>query len=381
MDKNIKAGRLFFSTNINTTVDDADAVFIAVGTPTRRGDGHADLSFIYKACEEVALASTGDYKVIIIKSTVPVGTNAKVRTLMNNTNPNIVFDVVSNPEFLREGSAVEDFMKPDRVIVGLDSDRAKNIMDKIYKSLVQRDFPIMYTGRESAEMIKYASNAFLALKISFINEIASICEGSGADVESVSKGMGLDSRIGNKFLNAGPGYGGSCFPKDTSALCHIGREFDAPQLITEAAILANENVKMRMVQKVVALCGGDVNGKSLSVFGVTFKPNTDDMRDAPSIKIITELQSQGAHITVVDPKGEKEGRHLLNNVNWLLDPYLAADQSECIIILTEWNEFRALNLSKLSNKMKDAKMADLRNIYTENEVLGSGFIGYDSVGR
>ena len=307
MTKNVDAGRLRFSTNLDKAVKQSDIVFIAVGTPSREDDGLADLSFVNAASREVALAAENKSKLVVIKSTVPVGTNAKVQKLMENANPNTVFDVISNPEFLREGSAIEDFMRPDRVIIGLSkTSMARSVMEEIYKPLFLREYPIMFTDRESAEMIKYSSNAFLAVKISFINEIASLCENTGADIKNVAKGMGLDGRIGNKFLHAGPGFGGSCFPKDTLALCQMGNEVGALQLITEAAISVNDKVKIRMIEKVVTLCGGDVKNKNISVYGITFKPNTDDMRDAPSLKIIPELQSRGAKITVVDPEGEKK---------------------------------------------------------------------------
>ena len=382
MTKNVDAGRLRFSTNLDKAVKQSDIVFIAVGTPSREDDGLADLSFVNAASREVALAAENKSKLVVIKSTVPVGTNAKVQKLMENANPNTVFDVISNPEFLREGSAIEDFMRPDRVIIGLSkTSMARSVMEEIYKPLFLREYPIMFTERESAEMIKYSSNAFLAVKISFINEIASLCENTGADIKNVAKGMGLDGRIGNKFLHAGPGFGGSCFPKDTLALCQMGNEVGALQLITEAAISVNDKVKIRMIEKVVTLCGGDVKNKNISVYGITFKPNTDDMRDAPSLKIIPELQSRGAKITVVDPEGEKNGRKLLRDIRWLSDPYVAAEESECILLLTEWNEFRALDLSKIAASMATSRMADFRNVYSEKEALEAGFIGYDSVGR
>ncbi|MCC5961317.1 MAG: UDP-glucose/GDP-mannose dehydrogenase family protein [Rhodobacteraceae bacterium] len=380
MARNVAAGRLRFTTDLASAVDGADAVFIAVGTPTRRGDGHADLTYVMDAAEDVAKALTG-YAVIVTKSTVPVGTNRKVAAVVHATNPDVEFDVASNPEFLREGAAIDDFMKPDRVVVGLESDRAKDVMGAVYRPLFLRDFPIVYTDLESAEMIKYAANAFLATKISFINEIAALCERVGADVKSVAKGMGLDGRIGNKFLHAGPGYGGSCFPKDTSALARIGQEHGVPQRITETVMAVNEFTKRRMTDKVVDLCGGTVNGKVIAVFGVTFKPETDDMRDAPSLTIVPALVGGGATVHVVDPHGRREGEALLPGVSWREDPYVAVEGADCLLILTEWNEFRALDLSRLAAAMRTPRLADLRNIYARKTALEAGFVAYDGVGR
>ncbi|MCC5987301.1 MAG: UDP-glucose/GDP-mannose dehydrogenase family protein [Pararhodobacter sp.] len=380
MARNVDAGRLKFSTDLGAAVDGADAVFIAVGTPTRRGDGHADLKYVMAAAGDIARALTG-YAVVVTKSTVPVGTNRKVAEVIRATRHNADFDVASNPEFLREGAAIDDFMKPDRVVVGVESDRAKEIMGDIYRPLYLRDFPIVYTDLESAEMIKYAANAFLATKISFINEIAALCERVGADVKSVAKGMGLDGRIGNKFLHAGPGYGGSCFPKDTSALARIGQEHGVPQRITETVMAVNDLTKRRMVDKVLDLCGGSVNGKTVAVLGVTFKPETDDMRDAPSVTVVPSLVGGGAKVRVVDPHGRKEGEALLPGVSWMDDPYGAAEGADCLLILTEWNQFRALNLKRLASVMATPRMADLRNIYSAEDVLAAGFEAYDCVGR
>ena len=380
MARNIAAGRLSFTSDIFAAVDGADAVFIAVGTPTRRGDGHADLSYVMAAAEEVARALTG-YSVVVTKSTVPVGTNRKVADVIRQTRPDAEFDVASNPEFLREGAAIDDFMKPDRVIVGVESARAQQVMGDVYRPLFLRDFPIVYTDLESAEMIKYAANAFLATKISFINEIAGLCERVGADIKSVAKGMGLDGRIGSKFLHAGPGYGGSCFPKDTSALARIGQEHGMPMRITETVIMVNDAVKRRMLDKVMDLCDGTVNGKRILVLGVTFKPNTDDMRDAPALTIVPALVGAGATVHVVDPQGRREGEALLPSVHWQEDPYEAATGAELIIILTEWNEFRALDLNRLAAAMSSPKMADLRNIYGREDVLAAGFVAYEGVGR
>ncbi len=380
MARNVAAGRLRFSTDTTDAVDGADAVFIAVGTPTRRGDGHADLTYVMAAAEDVARALTG-YAVVVTKSTVPVGTNRRVADVIRQTRPDADFDVASNPEFLREGAAIEDFMKPDRVVVGVETDRAKQVMGEIYRPLFLRDFPIIYTDLESAELIKYAANAFLATKISFINEIAGLCERVGADVKSVAKGMGMDGRIGNKFLHAGPGYGGSCFPKDTSALARIGQEHGMPMRITETVILVNDAVKRRMLDKVMELCDGTVNGKQILVLGVTFKPNTDDMRDAPALTIVPALVGAGAKVRIVDPQGKREGEALLPGASWHEDPYEAAIDAEAIIILTEWNEFRALDLSRLAGVMASSKMADLRNIYDEADAVAAGFTDYASVGR
>ena len=380
MARNVAAGRLTFTTDLAAAVDGAEAVFIAVGTPTRRGDGHADLTYVMAAAEEIAYALTG-YAVVVTKSTVPVNTNRKVAEVIAKARPEAEFDVASNPEFLREGAAVDDFMKPDRVVVGVESERAKAVMGDIYRPLFLRDFPIVYTDLESAEMIKYAANAFLATKISFINEIAALCERVGADVKAVSKGMGLDGRIGNKFLHAGPGYGGSCFPKDTSALARIGQEHGVPQRITETVITVNDMTKRRMIDKVLDLCEGTVNGKTIAVLGVTFKPETDDMRDAPALTIVPALVGQGARVRVVDPHGRKEGEALLPGVSWETDPYTAAEGADCLLILTEWNEFRALDLRRLAQSMTAPRLADLRNIYDSDDVLAAGFTAYEGVGR
>jgi UDPglucose 6-dehydrogenase len=378
--RNVEAGRLSFTTDLASGVDGAEAIFIAVGTPTRRGDGHADLTYVFAAAEEIARALTG-YAVIVTKSTVPVGTNRKVEEIVRAARPDAAFDVASNPEFLREGAAIDDFMRPDRVVVGVESDRAKDVMGDIYRPLFLREFPIVYTDLESAEMIKYAANAFLAIKITFINEIAALCEKVGADIKAVSKGMGLDGRIGNKFLHAGPGYGGSCFPKDTSALARIGQDHASPIHIVEAVINVNDAVKRRMIDKIVDLCGGSVNGKTIGVLGVTFKPNTDDMRDAPSLTIVPALVGAGAKVRVTDPQGRREGEHLLPGVSWVDDAYGAADGADAVVILTEWNEFRALDLRRLAGNGGARVMADLRNVYDRADVLAAGFADYAGVGR
>src|SRR6056297_2978972 len=380
MARNVEAGRLSFTLDLPQAIDGADAVFIAVGTPTRRGDGHADLTYVMAAAEEIA-KSAKDYVVVVTKSTVPVGTNRQVKETISKANPALEFDVASNPEFLREGAAIDDFMKPDRVIVGVETERAEQVMSDIYRPLYLRDFPIISTVLESAEMIKYAANAFLATKITFINEIAALCERVGADVKQVSKGMGLDGRIGNKFLHAGPGYGGSCFPKDTSALARIGQEHAVPQSIVETVIRVNDGVKSRMIAKLLELCGGSVNGKTLAVLGVTFKPNTDDMRDAPSLTIVPALVGAGATVRVTDPQGRREGETLLPGVTWVEDAYTAAEGADALLILTEWNEFRAIDLGRVAKSMTTARMADLRNVYYDEEVRESGFEAYVSVGR
>lgn len=380
MERNIEAGRLSFTTDLAEAVRCAQAVFIAVGTPSRRGDGHADLIYVEAAAREIALA-IDDYTVIVTKSTVPVGTNRRLGKIIAETNPDAQFDVASNPEFLREGAAIEDFMKPDRVVVGVGSERAAQIMSEIYRPLYLRDFPIILTDIESAEMIKYAANAFLATKITFINEIASLCERVGADVKEVSKGMGLDGRIGNKFLHAGPGYGGSCFPKDTKALARIGQEHAVPMRIVETVIQVNDDVKRRMIEKLRDLCDGSFNGKRISILGVTFKPNTDDMRDAPSLAIVPSLVGGGADVTVVDPHGRREGDALLPGVAWCDDPYEAAHDADLVVLLTEWNHFRALDLARLATCMRTARFADLRNVYDPAVVRAAGFEKVTFVGR
>ncbi|MFY0693122.1 MAG: UDP-glucose/GDP-mannose dehydrogenase family protein [Paracoccaceae bacterium] len=380
MIRNEKAGHLSFTQDLAGSLQDADAVFIAVGTPTRRGDGHADLSYVMAAAEEIARHANG-YIVIVTKSTVPVGTNRKIKEVVSNADPDLEFDVASNPEFLREGAAIDDFMRPDRVIVGVESDRAATLMSEIYRPLFLRDFPIVTTDLESAEMIKYAANAFLATKITFINEIAALCERTGADVKQVSKGIGFDGRIGNKFLHAGPGYGGSCFPKDTRALARIGQEHACPMQITEAVITVNEGIKQRMIGKLRDLCDDSFNGKTVAVLGVTFKPNTDDMREAPSLTIVPALVGGGAKVRIADPQGRREGEELLPGVDWVDDAYAASEGADLVVILTEWNEFRALDLPRLAGLMARPRMADLRNIYASEDARAAGFEMYSSVGR
>ena len=379
MHKNVEAGRLSFTLDLESAIDGAQAVFIAVGTPTRRGDGHADLRYVMAAAEEIARAAR-HHVVVVTKSTVPVGTNRQVRETVAAANPELDFDVASNPEFLREGAAIEDFMKPDRVVVGVETDRAAQVMAEIYRPLYLREFPILTTDLESAEMIKYAANAFLATKITFINEIAALCEKVGADVKQVSRGMGLDGRIGNKFLHAGPGYGGSCFPKDTKALARIGQDHASPVSIIETVIKINEDTKRRMIDKLLDLCGGSFNGKTVAVLGVTFKPNTDDMREAPALTVVPALVGAGAKVRVVDPQGRREGEALLPGVTWVEDAYEAADGADAIAILTEWNEFRALDLDRVKALLSQPVLVDLRNVYPAEEVTRHG-VGYFGVGR
>ncbi|GAB1364562.1 UDP-glucose/GDP-mannose dehydrogenase family protein [Rhodobacter sp.] len=380
MAKNVAAGRLSFTTDLAGAVDGAGAIFIAVGTPTRRGDGHADLTYVMAAAAEIGRALTG-YAVVVTKSTVPVGTNRKVAEAIKAANPEASFDVASNPEFLREGAAIDDFMRPDRVVVGVESEMAKKAMAEVYRPLFLREFPVVYTGLESAEMIKYAANAFLATKITFINEIAALCERVGADIKAVSKGIGMDGRIGNKFLHAGPGYGGSCFPKDTKALARIGQDHAVPMQIVETVIKVNDEVKRRMIARIEDLCEGVLRDKTIALLGVTFKPNTDDMRDAPSLTIVPALVGAGAKVKVCDPQGRHEGEALLPGVKWSDTPYQAVNGADLVVLLTEWNEFRALDLQRLARKMANPRMADLRNIYDRDEVLSAGFTHYLGVGR
>ena len=375
MARNVAAGRLAFTTDLARAVAGADAVFIAVGTPTRRGDGHADLTYVNAAAAELATHLEG-YTVVVTKSTVPVGTNAAVKAIISEANPAADFDIASNPEFLREGAAIEDFMRPDRVVVGLESPdqgRARDAMAALYAPLSLRDAPVMFTDLASAELIKYAANAFLATKITFINEIAQLSEKVGADVQQVARGMGMDKRIGPKFLNAGPGYGGSCFPKDTSALARIGQEHATPMRIVETVIEVNEAVKRRMIDKITDLLDGRLAGKRIAVLGVTFKPETDDMRAAPSLTIVPALVGAGAEVRVTDPQGRREGEALLPGVTWCDDAYEAAGQADAVVLLTEWNAFRALDLKKLAAVMKAPRMADLRNVYSPGLVEPAGF--------
>jgi len=377
--KNMKQGTLRFDTALAPHLASADAVFIAVGTPTRRGDGHADLTFVYEAAREIARGLTR-HTVIVTKSTVPVGTGREIERIVRETNPSADIDVCSNPEFLREGSAINDFMRPDRVVIGCESERAAEVMRALYRPLYLIETPMVITSLESAEMIKYAANAFLATKITFINEIADLCEKTGADVQTVAKGMGLDGRIGRKFLHAGPGYGGSCFPKDTQAIARTAQDKGAPLRLIETTIDINEKRKKQMAERVVKACGGSVKGKTIAILGVTFKPNTDDMRDSVSLDVIPALQKAGATIRAFDPAGMEEAKKLLNNVEWCERSYDAVRGADAAVILTEWNEFRALDLAQVKATMKQPILIDLRNIYRPEEMKAAGFI-YSSIGR
>ncbi len=377
--RNMEAGRLSFTTDLGEAMKDAEAVFIAVGTPSRRGDGHADLTYVYDAAREIAEAMDG-YTVVITKSTVPVGTGREVEKIVRETRPDAQFDVVSNPEFLREGSAIEDFMRPNRVVIGAESERAQALMRTLYRPLFLIETPILFTNLETAELIKYAANAFLATKITFINEVASLCEKVGADVHDVARGMGLDRRIGGKFLHPGPGYGGSCFPKDTLALTRTGQQVGAPIRLVETVVEVNEERKQAMADRVIAACGGSVDGKTIAVLGVTFKPNTDDMRDAPSLAIVPALQRAGARVRAFDPAGMEEAAKLLPDVAWCDDAYLAMEGAEALVIVTEWNEFRALDLNRMRKQLKAPVLVDLRNIYNPSEMVAAGF-DYSCVGR
>ena len=376
--KNVEAGRLSFTTNLPDAVKNADAVFIAVGTPSRRGDGHADLSYVFVAAKEIAEAVDG-YTVVVTKSTVPVGTGRKVEEIIAKAQPDADVDVVSNPEFLREGSAIEDFMRPDRVVIGTKSERAQNVMRSLYRPLYLTETPIVFTSRQTSELIKYAANTFLATKITFINEIADLCEVVDADVQDVARGIGLDGRIGRKFLHAGPGYGGSCFPKDTLALVKTGADVERPLRIVETVVDINSKRKSRMADKIIETCGG-VDGKTIAILGVTFKPNTDDMRDSPSLDIVAGLQDAGATIRAYDPEGMEEAETMMANVTWCADAYETMGGADAVSIITEWNQFRALDLERAKGLLKAPVMIDLRNIYDPEEMASAGFT-YVSVGR
>jgi UDPglucose 6-dehydrogenase len=379
VESNVKAGRLSFTTDLKAAVPGADAVFIAVGTPSRRGDGHADLSYVYAAAEEIGRALTG-YAVVVTKSTVPVGTGREVARRIKAVRPDAEFDVASNPEFLREGAAIGDFMRPDRVVIGAESERARETMRQLYRPLYLIETPIVFTALETSELIKYAANTFLAAKITFINEIADLCEKVGADVHDVAKGIGLDGRIGKKFLHPGPGYGGSCFPKDTLALVKTAQDYGAPLRIIETVVDINDKRKKRMAEKVVAACGGSVKGKTVAVLGLTFKPNTDDMRDSPSLDILPALQAAGARVVAYDPEGMHEAKHMLPGVELASDAYGAMDGADCLVIVTEWNQFRSLQLDRVKKLLKSPVVVDLRNVYSPADMKAAGFV-YHSVGR
>lgn len=379
VDKNVSAQRLHFTNNLGEAVSEADAVFIAVGTPSRRGDGHADLSYVFAAAKEIANAMKG-YTVVVNKSTVPVGTGREVERVIRAECPDADFDVISNPEFLREGSAIEDFMRPDRVVIGVETKRAQELMNDLYRPLHLIQTPILFTKLETAELVKYATNAFLATKITFINEVADLCEKVGANVHDIAKGMGLDGRIGNKFLHAGPGYGGSCFPKDTLAMVRTAQSAGVDLSIVEAVVEANKIRKKDMAKRIIKACGGSVEGKTITLLGVTFKPNTDDMRDSPSLDIIPMLSEAGAIIRAYDPAGMEEAKPLLQNVNWCEDTYEALDGADALVIVTEWNEFRSLNFDRIKEILKGLVVVDLRNIYDPKTMTDAGF-QYSSIGR
>ena len=376
---NVEGGRLTFTTNLTDAVKGADAVFIAVGTPSRRGDGHADLSYVYDAAKEIA-AAIDQYTVVVTKSTVPVGTGREVQRIIKAARPDAAFDVVSNPEFLREGSAINDFMRPDRVVIGAETDRAREVMRKLYRVLYLIETPILFTNLETSELVKYAANAFLATKITFINEVADLCEKVGADVHDVAKGIGLDGRIGKKFLHPGPGYGGSCFPKDTLALTKTAQDYKSPIRIVETVAELNETRKVRMAVKIIAACGGSVRGKTIAILGLTFKPNTDDMRESPSLDIVPSLQTAGATVRVYDPEGMREAEHMLKGAIFCKDAYDAMTGADAVAILTEWNQFRNLDLARAKTLLKAPVMVDLRNIYSPTDMAAAGF-HYTCVGR
>jgi UDPglucose 6-dehydrogenase len=376
---NVREGRLFFSTEAAEAVRQADAVFIAVGTPSRRGDGHADLSYVYGAAEEIADVLDG-FTVVVTKSTVPVGTGDEVEAIIRKRRPDADFAVVSNPEFLREGAAITDFKRPDRVVVGTEDERAQEVMRGLYRPLFLNETPILFTGRRTSELTKYAANAFLAMKITFINEMADLCEAVGADVQQVARGIGLDNRIGRKFLHAGPGYGGSCFPKDTLALVRTADAVGSPIRLIEATVAVNDARKKKMADKVAAALGGDVVGKTIAVLGLTFKPNTDDMRDAPSLDIVPALQAMGAQVRAFDPEGMHEARKLLSGVEFCDGPYDAVDGADAAVIITEWDQFRALDIDRVKTLMRQPTMIDLRNVYRPEDMRAKGFV-YSSIGR
>jgi UDPglucose 6-dehydrogenase len=376
---NSRAGRLKFTIDLKAAVANADAVFIAVGTPSRRGDGHADLTYVFDATREIAAALDG-FTVVITKSTVPVGTGDEVERIIRETHVEAQCSVVSNPEFLREGAAIQDFKHPDRIVVGTEDQRARDVMTEIYRPLYLNRSPILFTGRRTAELIKYAANAFLATKITFINEIADLAEKVGADVQEIARGIGLDNRIGSKFLHAGPGYGGSCFPKDTLALIKTGQDYEAPLRIVETVAAVNDSRKRAMARKVSGALNGDLRGKTVAVLGLTFKPNTDDMRDSPSLPLITALQDMGAKVRAYDPVGMEQAKPMMNNVTLCNDAYSCAEGASALVIVTEWEQFRALDFKRLKAAMMSPVLVDLRNIYLPAEIARHGFV-YESVGR
>ncbi len=379
VENNVRAGRLSFSTDLKASVKSADAVFIAVGTPSRRGDGHADLTYVHDAAREIAEAMD-HYTVVVTKSTVPVGTGREVARIIREARPTADFDVASNPEFLREGSAIGDFMRPDRVVIGAESDLAREVIRRLYRPLYLIETPIVFTSIETAELIKYAANTFLATKITFINEIADLCEKVGANVNDVARGIGLDGRIGRKFLHAGPGYGGSCFPKDTLALVKTAQDRGAPLKIVETVVAVNEARKLAMADRVVAALGGSAKGKTVAALGLTFKPNTDDMRDSPSLGILPALQKAGAIIRAFDPEGIAEAKKLMPDLTYCRDAYDCMTGADALVLITEWNEFRALDLARAKSLLRQPILIDLRNVYNPAEMAEAGF-RYSSVGR
>jgi UDPglucose 6-dehydrogenase len=379
VENNVRAGRLSFSTDLKASVKSADAVFIAVGTPSRRGDGHADLTYVHDAAREIAEAMD-HYTVVVTKSTVPVGTGREVARIIREARPTADFDVASNPEFLREGSAIGDFMRPDRVVIGAESDLAREVIRRLYRPLYLIETPIVFTSIETAELIKYAANTFLATKITFINEIADLCEKVGANVNDVARGIGLDGRIGRKFLHAGPGYGGSCFPKDTLALVKTAQDRGAPLKIVETVVAVNEARKLAMADRVVAALGGSAKGKTVAALGLTFKPNTDDMRDSPSLGILPALQKAGANIRAFDPEGIAEAKKLMPDLTYCRDAYDCMTGADALVLITEWNEFRALDLARAKSLLRQPILIDLRNVYNPAEMAEAGF-RYSSVGR
>jgi UDPglucose 6-dehydrogenase len=376
---NVKEGRLFFTLDAKEAIRNADAIFIAVGTPSRRGDGHADLSYVYAAAKEIAEHMDG-FTVVVTKSTVPVGTGDEVEEIIRKTNPNAKFAVVSNPEFLREGAAIGDFKRPDRVVVGTDSEEAREVMRELYRPLFLNETPMLFTSRRTSELIKYAANAFLAVKITFINEMADLCEKVGANVQDVSKGIGLDNRIGKKFLHAGPGYGGSCFPKDTLALTKTANDHNSPVRIVDTVVEVNDARKKAMADRVIKAMGGSVKGKTIGVLGLAFKPNTDDMRDAPSLDIIPALQAAGARIKAYDPESMHEAGKMLTEVDFCDGPYHAVDGADAMVLITEWDQFRALDFDRLKKLLKTPTVVDLRNVYQPADMAKRGF-SYHSIGR
>ncbi len=379
VSKNVAGGRLAFSTDLGVSIAGADAIFIAVGTPSRRGDGHADLSYVHAASREIAEALTG-YAVIVTKSTVPVGTGDAVERIIRETRPDAKFSVVSNPEFLREGAAITDFKRPDRIVIGAEDEPAREVMREIYRPLYLNQAPLLFTDRRTSELIKYAGNAFLAMKITFINEMADLCEAVGADVQQVAHGIGLDNRIGSKFLHAGPGYGGSCFPKDTLALIKTAQDYGTPVRIVETVASVNDQRKRAMARKVILAMGGDVRGKRVAVLGLTFKPNTDDMRDAPSIAVIQGLQDHGASIGAYDPEGMEQAKLVLTGIDYASNPYACMEGADALVIVTEWEQFRALDMRRIKELLRQPLIIDLRNVYAPDEVRRHG-LQYVSVGR